>query len=313
MTTANTSALTDDERALLPSQADVQWYRDHGWYLSGKLLTDAEADALTAASERFYAGHRYRTLPARPPNLAYWEPSHGPVQRHNDYICYESDEIARILGKPLIGAVAAALAGAAEIRLFQSTLILKPPADAEVTNLVPWHMDRHYWQTCTSERMLTAFIPFHDCGEEMGTITVIDRSHRWQEIGREDSMTRHFAERDRSDLERALTGNAAHNQAGVVKIPMIIRKGHVSFHHCRIYHGSGANRSGRPRRAISFHLQDGGNSYRRFVLGNGEILTYNHDALVRRLPDGRPDYGDPEFCPVVWRDPGPPAGEGTRV
>jgi hypothetical protein len=299
MTTANTSALTDEDRALLPSQADVQWYRDHGWYLSGKLLTDAEADALTAASERFYAGHRDRTLPVRSPNLAYWEPSHGPVQRHNDYICYESDEIARILGKPLIGAVAAALAGAAEIRLFQSTLILKPPADAEVTNLVPWHMDRHYWQTCTSERMLTAFIPFHDCGEEMGTITMVDGSHRWKELARDDS-TRHFAQRDRQELEAILAETAEFNGTQVTPVPMVIPKGHMSFHHCRIYHGSGHNRSGRPRRAISLHMQDGLNSWRPFRKPDGSLLAYNHDTVVRKTSQGTPDYADPGFCPVLW-------------
>ena len=38
----------------------------------------------------------------------------------------------------------------------------------------------------------------------MGTITMVDGSHRWREIGRDDSMTRHFAERERTDLERVL-------------------------------------------------------------------------------------------------------------
>src|ERR1700727_879923 len=136
MDTPQTATLTDEELALLPSEADIEGYAEHGWYLSKKLLTDDEADALTAASERFYAGHRDRTLPVRPAHLAYWQPADGPVQRHNDYIHYESDEIARILAKPVIGATAAALARAAEIRVFQSTLILKPPSDAEVTNLV---------------------------------------------------------------------------------------------------------------------------------------------------------------------------------
>ena len=93
---------------------------------------------------------------------------------------------------------------------------------------------------------------------------------------------------------------------------MIIPKGHMSFHHCRIYHGSAANRSPRPRRAISFHLQDGDNAYRPFVLSTGETLTYNHDVLVRRLPDGRPDYGDPDFCPVLWHNPTRPA-DGHRL
>jgi ectoine hydroxylase-related dioxygenase (phytanoyl-CoA dioxygenase family) len=295
--------LTEEERSLLPSDADVGFYAEHGWYLSQKLFTDAEVDELAAASDRYYAGERDRPLPLRPPRLAYWDPSKGDVQRHNDYVHYEHADLARLLRKPLIGAVAAALARVDEIRVFQSTLIYKPPIAAEPTNVVPWHFDKHYWSTSTSDKMLTAFIPFHDCDEEMGPITMVDGSHLWREIGSDDTMTRHFAERDASDLDRLLAENAACNNAEVVKIPMIIPKGHMSFHHCRIYHGSGTNRSPRPRRAISFHLQDGENAYRPFALNTGEILAYNHDVLVRRLPDGRPDYADPDFCPVLWRNP----------
>jgi ectoine hydroxylase-related dioxygenase (phytanoyl-CoA dioxygenase family) len=149
--------------------------------------------------------------------------------------------------------------------------------------------------------MLTAFIPLHDCGEDMGTITMVDGSHRWRETGTDDTTTKHFAERDRSDLERTLRDNAAFNGAVVRKTPMVIPKGHMSFHHCRTYHGSGPNRSDRPRRAISLHLQDGANTYRAFPLSDGSVVEYNHDALVRRTPDGRPDYADPDFCPVLWR------------
>jgi hypothetical protein len=294
-------ALTDEQRALLPSAEDVAFYAEHGWYLTRKLLTDDEVDTLVAASERFYAGERDRTLPLRPPRLAYWEPRHGPVQRHNDYIHYESDPIGRILRKPLIAAVAARLAQAEAIRLFQSTLIYKPPRPDEQSNVVPWHFDKHYWSTCTSTRMLTAFIPFHDCGVEMGTITMVDGSHRWREIGARDSTSRHFAERDRTELDAMLEENARYNGMTVRKIPMEIPKGHMSFHHCRTYHGSGANRSDRPRRAISLHLQDGDNAYREFRLSDGSSVAYNHDVLVRRTADGRPDYADPEFCPTLWR------------
>ncbi|GAA4687182.1 phytanoyl-CoA dioxygenase family protein [Phytohabitans rumicis] len=295
------TTVADIDPALLPSDDDVRGYEEHGWYLSRKLLTDAEVDALATASEGFYAGARSRRLGKRPPTLAYWEPSHGTVQRHNDYVHYESDAIAAILRKQIIGAVAARLARAAEIRLFQSTLIYKPPRPEEPTNLVPWHFDRHYWQTCTSDRMLTAFIPFHDCGEEMGTITMVDGSHVWTEFGGDDNTTRHFAHRDAAELEQLVHDNAKHNGAEVRKVPMVIPKGHMSFHHCRTYHGSGANRSGSPRRAISLHLQDGDNRYRVRSLSDGTPVTYNHDHLVRRTPAGTPDYSDPEFCPVLWR------------
>ena len=295
---ANLSAA---DRDLLPSPADVQWYAEHGWYLSKKLLTDDEVGTLLAASERYYAGHRDRALPVRPLCLADWQPSDGDVQRHNDYVHFGSDEIATILRKPLIGAVAAALAQAAEIRVFQATLIYKPPSPSEATNLVPWHADRHYWQTCTSQDMLTAFIPFHDCDEEFGTITIVDGSHRWVEPDGSDDSTRHFASRDRAELERILARTAEYNGQTIRKVPMVIPKGHMSFHHCKVFHGSGHNRRGVPRRAISFHLQDGGNAWRPYRRADGGLLVYNHDVLVRKTPEGTPDYADPDFCPVIWR------------
>ncbi|MFJ9518592.1 phytanoyl-CoA dioxygenase family protein [Kitasatospora sp. NPDC101801] len=293
--------LTEAERALLPTPDEVAEYAERGWYLSRKVFTDEELDLLQDATEKYYEGHRDRTLPVRPPHLAAWEPSHGPVQRHNDYVHYESEAIGRILRKPLLGAVAALLAGAEEIRVFQSTLIYKPPIAGEPSNQVPWHFDRHYWATSTSERMLTAFVPFHDCGEELGTITMVDGSHRWRERPAEEDSSRHFAQRDRSELEQLLVENAEYNGAEVRKIPMVIPRGHVSFHHCRTYHGSGPNLAGIPRRAVSLHLQDGANEYRAHTRPDGTPVAYNHDVLVRRTADGRPDYADPEFCPPIWQ------------
>jgi ectoine hydroxylase-related dioxygenase (phytanoyl-CoA dioxygenase family) len=294
-------SLSAEEKALLPSDEDVRFYTEHGWYLSGKLFDEGEIDALVRASDEYYAGARDRELPTRPPKLAYWKPEHGEVQRHNDYVHYESDAIAKILRKPLLGAVAARLAQVPEIRIFQSTMIYKPPVAAEPTNVVPWHFDKHYWASSSSDRMLTAFVPFHDCPPEMGTITMVDGSHRWREIGNDDSTVRHFAERDKAQLDVMLAENAAYNGAEVVKIPVTIPKGHMSFHHCRTYHGSGPNLSDRPRRAISLHLQDGANAYQEFRLSNGQLASYNHDSLVRRTPEGHPDYADPTYCPTLWR------------
>lgn len=295
--------LTAAETAALPTDDEVAQYAHRGWFLSQRLFSDEELDTLQEATEKYYEGHRDRRLPVRPPHLASWTTADGPVQRHNDYVHYESEAVARILRKPLVGAVAARLAQAEEIRVFQATLIYKPPNPDELSNLVPWHFDRHYWQTCTSERMLTGFIPFHDCTVEMGTITMVDRSHRWKETGGDDS-TRHFAERDRTELEQILADNARFNNETIEKIPVVIPRGHVSFHHCRTYHGSGPNLSSVPRRAISFHLQDGANEYRPFTKPDGSQVVYNHDVLVRRTPDGRPDYADPEFCPTVWKAAG---------
>ena len=228
---------------------------------------------------------------------------------------YEHDGLAKILRKPLIGAVAARLAQADEIRIFQSTLIYKPPIAGEPSNIVPWHFDKHYWSSSSSERMLTAFIPFHDCPPEMGTITMVDGSHRWKEIGSDDTVVRHFAERDRSQLDQMLAENAAYNGAEVVKIPIIIPRGHMNFHHCRTYHGSGANVSDRPRRAISLHLQDGGQPLPRVPAlrrhpggvqprrpGPPDLRRAARLRRPRLLPDplGRPLEGEQHMSRYDW-------------
>jgi hypothetical protein len=31
------------------------------------------------------------------------------------------------------------------------------------------------------------------------------------------------------------------------------------------------------------------------------LLVYNHDVVVRRTSQGDPDYGDPDYCPLLWR------------
>lgn len=295
-------AISAAEKGLLPSDDDVRYYQEHGWYISQSLFTNDELALVYEASERFYKGHRDRSLPGKLSPAAYWTPAAGDVQRHNDYICYENDLIFRILCKPLIGAVASRLMSTRLVRLWNSTLINKPARSDEPTNIVPWHMDRHHWQSCTSNNLITAFIPFDDCDEDSGTLTVIDGSHLWTEIpaAPEDDTNLHFAERPAHALEAALTETARFNKAEIRKIPLVIEKGRVSFHHCCTYHGSGPNLKGYPRRVITIRFQDENNQWRNFQKPNGRIAAYSHDNLVRKNPDGNPDYSDPKYCPVIW-------------
>lgn len=66
--TALEFTLSKEEIDLLPSDEDVAFYQEHGWYLSKKLLTDDETDELVSSSERYYSR---RTRP---------EPSGGTAQ-----------------------------------------------------------------------------------------------------------------------------------------------------------------------------------------------------------------------------------------
>lgn len=299
--------LTPSEQRLLPSPDDIDFYRRHGWFLSPPLFSPAELSEAIEASDQFYRGERDRTLPRKPAGTAYWEPKHGDVHRHNDYIVYENAALSRIFCKPLIGAVAARLIGTSLVRLWSSTLIYKPARKDEQSNIVPWHMDRHHWQTCTSDDLMTAFIPLHDCNEEHGTLTVLDGSHRWEELPPQpgDDPTRHFAERSAEALQSAVEAIASHNGASVDPVPLRYRAGQVSFHHCRTYHSSGPNLSPDARRVLTIRFQERSNTWCSAHTHSGVPVVYSHDDLVRRTEQGVPDYQDPEFCPVLWEEGNP--------
>ena len=280
--------LTAADLALLPGEADVRFYRKHGYFVSPVIFTEAEIDAAHDAQERFYAGARDAglDLPARSRG---W--TRGPGLRKNDYASLRMSSLAALVRKPILGAIAARLAGVDVIRLWHDQLLYKPSeaADAPPAN-VGWHTDKGYWKSATSENLLTAWIPFHACDNAAGTITMVDGSHRWPD----NTTSLDFFNSDLDGLEnRFETGGEP-----VRKVPMLLQKGQVSFHHCLTIHGSGPNRSGLPRRSMAVHLQDGGNRYDRTPL-NGQPRRHGNDDLLRRDADGYPDYSDPTACPVL--------------
>ncbi|GLV55098.1 hypothetical protein KDH_19450 [Dictyobacter sp. S3.2.2.5] len=283
--------LTEEELLLLPTDEEVAFYRTHGYYKSRKLFTDAEIDAAIAGSERYYAGERDFPLPAE---VRGWRPEHGNVLRKNDYASLQNRELSGLVRKPLLAAVAARLCGA-PIRLWHDQLLYKPTSNPDKAVNVGWHTDRGYWKTCSSENMLTAWIPFHDCDERMGTITMIDQSHEWSD----NTEGLDFFSNDLQGLEKKFnTGGRP-----VVKVPIELAKGEVSFHSCLTIHGSGPNLTPDPRRSIAVHLQDESNHYQPHRFADGTLARHPNDSLCRRIEhngQSYPDYTDPAICPQLW-------------
>jgi ectoine hydroxylase-related dioxygenase (phytanoyl-CoA dioxygenase family) len=121
----------------------------------------------------------------------------------------------------------------------------------------------------------------------MGPIIYVDGSHRWPDT---DSMRTFHSQ----DLEALQPRFKAHNRV------IALRKGQMSFHHCRTVHGSDVNHGDRPRTSIALHLQDGKNRYRTFLNERGEPWHITNDDLCRKDPNGFPDYTDPAAFPVLW-------------
>jgi hypothetical protein len=279
-----TTTLTPAQRDLLPAPDDVASYRANGYWISPVILPDEVLDAAQRGMDRYYAGD----YDADPPGVGGYRATGG--LRKNDYASLRVDELAALVSYPMIGATAAALSGAGGIRLWHDQLLYKPADRPGVPANVGWHTDRQYWLPCSSEEMLTAWVGFHDVDEAGGSVSFLPGSHRWDVTGMD------FFEQDLEALAARL-GEQGHR---IEARPTRMRRGQVSFHHCRTVHGSGPNRGPDPRRSLAIHLHPDDNRWRRHVTADGTVAQHGNDRLVRTTPAGTPDYADPAVCPTLW-------------
>ena len=272
----------------LPTEDELRSYRDDGFLVVRGLVPDSVLDAAERGMERFYAGDVDRPFPGR---TRYdhndWSPEDGDVLRQNEYTSRMVQELAALVEWPGIAAFAAALAGTDSIRLWEDQLLYKPPTPPIADHVeagsgnVGWHTDRQYWQGSTSTEMLTCWVPFHDCDAAMGGVAFLPASHRELVGGLS------FFDRDLSAIDMSTT-----------VVPELAR-GDVTFHHCGTVHGSGPNRTGRPRRSMAIHLQPADNRWAGGDDPVADAVYHRNNELVRTV-DGHPDYSDPRICPVLW-------------
>jgi ectoine hydroxylase-related dioxygenase (phytanoyl-CoA dioxygenase family) len=286
--------LADEQQALLPTAADIAFYEEHGWYISKKVIPDEIIDAAIAGSERYYRGERDAQLPVSS-GYSDWQLEDGyDVVRNNEFVSLQNRELRQLALLPIIGAIAARLARTQRIRLLDDQLVYKPPQDRNGKSAVGWHADRAYWSTCSSDSLLTAWIPFHDCDESRGPLVVLDKSHKWSGI----QNTRFFNNPNLAEIEQTFRDSGRET----VRIPLALKKGQVSFHHCWTIHGSYPNRSQLFRLAMAVHLQDDANQYRPFWNKQGQEIHIFDECLCRKLPNGNPDFSDPAVFPLLWSE-----------
>ena len=74
--------LTADQEALLPTDEDVDFYEEHGYYVSRKVLPDEVIDAAVRGAERHWSGERDWRLPISS-GSGDWKPSDGDTIRNS--------------------------------------------------------------------------------------------------------------------------------------------------------------------------------------------------------------------------------------
>ncbi len=283
----------------LPTEEDVRRYEQRGWFVCPPIFSEALLDATRVAIEAHHQGHRDRSLPIST-GFSDWQPGDARGVRNNEFCSLQNGGVRALAQQAIVGAIAARLSRSDAIRLFDDQAIYKPSETGRANTAVGWHTDHSYWSTCTSQRMLTAWIPLQDSDASNGTLCVVDGSHRWPECEHvRDFNDPTFNDYNANDLAERI-GRAIAPQA---IIPLRLRKGQVSFHHMRTLHASGPNHSGKPRFAVAVHLQDGANHYQSCSAADGKPIVLPHDNICRRTAKGLPDYSDPATFPVLWSVP----------
>jgi len=284
---------SQDITDVLPSDEDIAFYREHGWFVTGRVLPEELIDEAVAGLEEHWSGHRDEVLPVRD-GYVDWMPGSGDGTRNNEYISLQNRRVRKLAWSPIVGGIAARLAGTDTIRLFDDQIVCKP--SSQVGSSVGWHVDGDYWATCSSQNLLTAWIPFHDCPEELGPLAVIDRSHSWShEL---DRSAFSFHSQDMQALDRLARARGHEFECRL----LTMRRGQMSFHNSRTIHGSFPNRGSRPRIALALHMQDGSNRYKQGFHQNGKIVRLFNDLICGKDLSGLPDYSDDAVFPVLWRD-----------
>ncbi len=127
------------------------------------------------------------------------------------------------------------------VRFWHDQMFYKPALHGGV---VAWHQDYSYW-TCTEPMgHLTVFIGLDATTEENGCLHLVPGSHRWPLL----PMTQLFGgEECMEEIKKVLDPRQLKQFRPE---PLPLKAGEASFHHPLTVHGSFANHTDRPRRAL---------------------------------------------------------------
>ncbi len=229
------------------SEEKVQQFKANGFVNGGKVLDDGTVDALRDEIMRVIDQRDQSNVrqPLLLHNLS--RDDNAPVWQIVN-IWEASEPFHKLVYQPEIVSSIAQLMEASEVRLWHDQIQYKP---AKIGGVNMWHQDSPYWPILTPMTSeITAWVALDDVAEDNGCMSMVPGSYLW---GNNIDFLHTLKSYD------AMPGEFDGHALKVVTCP--VNKGEVHFHHALTWHGSGANSSGRPRRAIALHYMSGETHY----------------------------------------------------
>jgi len=148
-----------------------------------------------------------------------------------------------VLWNPRFLVAAGQLLGNVPVRFWHDQLFWKP---AKKGGVVAWHQDYSYWTRTKPVAHLTCWCTLDEATKENGCLQYIAGSHKWGLLPKPALA---------GDME-AIRNSLSDEQKKQFDHPQLaeVKAGEAVFHHALTLHGSGENKSERPRRAYVINV-----------------------------------------------------------
>jgi phytanoyl-CoA hydroxylase len=215
---------------------------EHGWARLGKVLDDAAAEALRARADEIMLGRvvydglffQRDSRTGSYDDLEFNKGWQGPSLEYRKIEKLEKDATYRAwIENPLFARIAHALVGEA-VSLYRSVLMTKAATGGTA---LPWHQDGGRFWGLDRDPTLQIWTALDDVPAESGCVEVVPGTHRGGLVTPFGGSVPEAAREAESAEARALAVPA--------------RAGEVLLIHNHVWHRSGRNTSGKPRRALS--------------------------------------------------------------
>jgi phytanoyl-CoA hydroxylase len=257
---------------VLSSSQVEQFHRD-GFLKGGRMLSDEVVETLREEMGRVI---RDRDKGGKQPVLCHnFSREDTPVWQIVN-IWEASPAYHDLIFQPTIVEEVAQLTGARTLRMWHDQIQYKPASQGGINM---WHQDSPLWPILMPKtEQVTAWIALDDVDEENGCMSMVPGSQHW---GNKVEYLHTLKSFD------GMPSEFEGHEVAVRRCP--VGKGEVHYHHALTWHGSPANTSARPRRAIALHymtdatryLASGNHPMKPFVeIADGEVLRGEHFPVV---------------------------------
>lgn len=227
------------------TDAQIASFDRDGYVLGPKVLDDAEVEILRAETLRVIedCGKKDQPQPVLCHVMGGGNPEKKGIVWQIVNIWQASPAFQKLVHNPRVTELAARLLRANELRIWHDQVQYKPSSDGGVNM---WHQDGPYWPTLTpQDQQVTAWIALDDAAQDNGCMSMVPGSHKW---GRQVDFLHTL---------KGFDGLPSEYDGHKIEVRLApVKAGHVHFHHSYTWHGSHANTSGRPRRAIALHFMN---------------------------------------------------------